>query len=248
MLVQAQPSDMQQYRNVIPGGYNFWVYAPHEYYAETEPTPLIIFLHGASLRGNNLQRIRSYGTLDAIDKGREMPALVVAPQNPSGHWIPEKVHEVKEWMCRNYEVDTSRIYVLGMSLGGYGTMDYCATYPDEVAAAMALCGGCTKRDVSALGQVPLWIIHGTADRAVNINESKKVVEALKRDQLTERLRYDWWAGVSHGALSRLFYMNKTYEWLLSHSLDDPDRPVCRDIEISQHEMKDAYSDLPSRRR
>ena len=246
-LANAQPSDMQQYRGVTKGGYNFWVYAPHEYYAETEPTPLIIFLHGASLRGTDLQRLRRYGTLDAIDKGREMPALVVAPQNPSGHWIPEKVHEVKEWMCQNYEVDTRRIYVLGMSLGGYGTMDYVATYPDEVAAAMALCGGCTKRDVSALGEVPLWIIHGTADRAVSVNESKKVMEALKRDGLTDRLLYDWWAGVSHGALARLFYLNKTYEWLLAHSLDDPDRAVCRDVDINKDDLKEAYGGLPSRR-
>ena len=234
-------------RKVIPGGYDFWVYTPEDYYFSQEHTPVIIFLHGASLCSKDLNRSRRYGPLDAIVKGREIPALVIVPQNPGGSWNPKKINDVLEWTLKNYPADSTRVYVLGMSLGGYGTMDYVATYPDEVAAAMALCGGCTKRDVSALGEVPLWIIHGTADRAVSVNESKKVVEALKRDGLTDRLLYDWWAGVSHGALARLFYLNKTYEWLLAHSLDDPDRAVCRDVDINKDDLKEAYGGLPSSR-
>ena len=76
-----------------------------------------------------------------------------------------KIDDVVEWTKAHYQVDASRIYVLGMSLGGYGTLDYAGTYPHKVAAAMALCGGCTLRDKQGLGDLPLWIIHGTADKA-----------------------------------------------------------------------------------
>ncbi len=78
--------------NVIPKGYNFWVYTPTEYEVDQHPLPLVIFLHGASLCGNNLQRVRRYGVLDAIDRGKIIPTIVVAPQNPGGAWNPQKIN------------------------------------------------------------------------------------------------------------------------------------------------------------
>lgn len=91
----------------------------------------------------------------------------------------------------NYSMDSTRVYVIGMSLGGYGTLDFTGTYPNKVAAAMALCGGCTLKDKTGLGKVPLWIIHGTADRAVSIKESKVVVDELKQTNNDKRLKFDW---------------------------------------------------------
>ena len=111
-------------------------------------------------------------------------------------------------------------------------MDVCATYPDRIAAGMALCGGCSLKDVSGLGDLPFWIIHGTADRAVPIKKSKVVVEQLKQEGKDSRLIYDWWKGANHGTPARVFYLKKTYEWLFSHSLRDKNRPVNKDISIS----------------
>ena len=70
---------------------------------------------------------------------------------------------ILKWVEDWYNVDYDRIYVLGMSLGGYGAIDFAATYPEDIAAAMAFCGGGTVRDLSGLNGVPLWIVHGTAD-------------------------------------------------------------------------------------
>ncbi len=107
-----------------------------------------------------------------------------------------------------------------MSLGGYGTMDVCATYPDRIAAGMALCGGCSYKDVSGLGDLPFWIIHGTADRAVPVKQSKVVVDKLEKDGKDTRLIYDY--SLVEGCQSRyptcVFYLKKTYQWLFSHSL------------------------------
>lgn len=230
-------------KDSIPNGYNFWVYTPVDYFYTQEQTPVIIFLHGASLCGRNLDRVRRYGPLDAIVKGRDIDALTIVPQNPGGAWNPKKVMDVFDWVKRNYPCDTTRVYVLGMSLGGYGTMDVCGTYPDRIAAGMALCGGTTLKDVSGLGKLPFWIIHGTADRAVPVKQSKVVVEKLKNSGNDTRLLYDWWQGANHGAPARLFYLRKTYEWLFSHSLLDRERPVNRDINIRYEDLRRVYNDI-----
>jgi len=229
----------------IPNGYNFWVYTPLDYYYSLENTPVIIFLHGASLCGRDLNRVRHYGPLDAIVKGREIEALTIVPQNPGGAWSPQKVMQVLDWVKSHYECDTTRVYVMGMSLGGFGTMDVCGTYPDRIAAGMALCGGTSLTDVSGLGKLPFWILHGTADRAVPIQRSKDVVQKLQDANTDSRLRYDWLKGGNHGTPARIFYLKKTYDWLFSHSLRDKGRPVNRNIDIGLPDIQRAYSDIRS---
>ena len=224
-------------------GYNFWLYTPNDYEPNGHPLPLVIFLHGASLCGNNIQKVRRYGVLDAIDKGKIIPTLVVAPQNPGGAWNAHKLNELLEWTKKNYKVDTTRVYVLGMSLGGYGTMDFVGAYPEKIAAAMALCGGCSLRDVSPLGKVPLWIMHGTADRAVSVKQSQIVVEKLQEGGNDKLLRYDWLQGGSHGILARLFYLQKTYDWLFSHSLQDNPRTIDKHFDITPEDIQQTYQEL-----
>ncbi|WP_306571203.1 alpha/beta hydrolase-fold protein [Hoylesella nanceiensis] len=224
-------------------GYNFWLYTPNDYEPNGHPLPLVIFLHGASLCGNNIQKVRRYGVLDAIDKGKIIPTLVVAPQNPGGAWNAHKLNDLLEWMKKNYKVDDTRVYVLGMSLGGYGTMDFVGAYPEKIAAAMALCGGCSLRDVSPLGKVPLWIMHGTADRAVSVKQSQIVVEKLQEGGNDKLLRYDWLQGGSHGILARLFYLQKTYDWLFSHSLQDNPRTIDKHFDITPEDIHQTYQEL-----
>ena len=188
LAARAQKTDKGNFVtkvNAIPKGYNFWVYTPTEYEVDQHPLPLVIFLHGASLCGNNLQRVRRYGVLDAIDRGKIIPTLVVAPQNPGGAWSPQKINDLLEWTKAHYKVDTTRVYVLGMSLGGYGTMDFVDAYPEKIAAAMALCGGC----------------------------------------------------------SRLFYLQKTYDWLFSHSLCDNPRTIDMHFEITRADINQTYQEL-----
>lgn len=205
--------------------------------------PVVIFLHGASLCGMDLYRVRRYGSLDAVKRGVNIDAIILAPQNPGGAWNPRKIMNILEWTKQNYLVDTNRVYVLGMSLGGYGTMDMAGTYPDKIAAAMALCGGTTLKDVSKMGELPFWVIHGTADRAVGISCSKTVVAQLEEQHNDSLLMYTWLKGASHSALARLFYHPKTYEWLFSHSLADPVRSVNRNFDITMDDIKHAYDGI-----
>ncbi|MEE0977780.1 MAG: prolyl oligopeptidase family serine peptidase [Muribaculaceae bacterium] len=240
---------MKPHTGVVKDGYNFWLYNPYDsisYNADSTVVrhPLVIFLHGASLCGDNIDRVRTYGTIDAIEKGRKLDAYVVAPQNPGGAWIPKRIMNVVEWVRQHHQVDSNRIYAIGMSLGGYGTIDLAATYPDKIAAAMALCGGGSVKDLSGLNYVPLWIIHGTADRAVTIRQSDRVVEAMKQtDKNTPRLKYNRIPGMNHGQPARFLYLADSYEWLLNHSLEDENRPVAETFEPGNGILSKAYDGL-----
>lgn len=240
---KAQYDFLRPVKGEIPGGYDFWVYTPTDYYYSLESTPVVMFLHGASLCSKDMNRSRRYGPLDAIVRGRQIDALVIVPQNPGGAWNPDKLNDILEWTKKNYAMDSTRVYVLGMSLGGYGTMDFAAAYPDKIAAAMALCGGCSAKDKSGLGRLPLWIIHGTGDRAVSVKQSQVVVKELQDTNNDKRLRFDWLRGASHGALARILYMRKTYEWLFSHSTTNPGRPARLDITIDNSDLTKAYKDM-----
>lgn len=227
--------------DAVPGGYNFWYFIPEDYKVEQHKMPLVIFLHGASLCGKDLMRVRRYGVLNAIDKGMVIPAFVLAPQNPGGAWSPSKLNDLLEWAKANYNVDSTRVYVLGMSLGGYGTLDFVGSYPEKVAAAMALCGGCSLKDMSGLGKLPLWIMHGTADRAVGVKESKRVVNYLQERGQDKLLRFDWLEGGNHGVLARLFYLQKTYDWLISHTTTKRKTEDC--IDITWDDIKTTYQNM-----
>lgn len=228
---QSQSQSLIAYKGKVKDGYNFWLYKPAN---EEQPKPAVIFLHGASLCGTNINKVRKYGTIDAVEKGREIDAYIIAPQNPGGVWKPDKIMRILDWVKQNNNVDSTRVYVLGMSLGGYGSIDLAATHPKEIAAAMAFCGGGTQSDYSGLTEVPLWIVHGTADKAVSIKCSDAVVKEMKKSKDgTKRLHYDRLKGVNHSLLARIFYMKECYEWLFSHSLTDKERRISPKYEISK---------------
>lgn len=237
---------LSAHRGEVENGYNFWLYDPNDVEID-DPKPVVIFLHGSSLCGNDLNRVKRYGTIDAIERGREIDAYVIAPQNPGGAWSPLKVMNVLDWVSDNYNIDYDRVYVIGMSLGGYGTIDVTATYPDRIAAAIAMCGGGSVKDLSGLNDVPLWIIHGTADSAVTIAQSDKVVEAMKASagsNGTKRLIYNRVPGMNHSRPARMFYLNESYEWLFKHTLKDAKRVVHPSFSV-EDAMGGAYSDLKS---
>ena len=238
----AKSQNLTAIRDSVENGYRFWLYEPKTDTVKTSK-PLVIFLHGKSLCGNNLYKVKRYGTIDALERGREIDAFVVAPQNPGGSWRPEKILNILNWMTERYNIDTNRIYVLGMSMGGSGTINFVGTYPEKVAAAMALCGSGALQSYCGLNKVPLWIIHGTADRQTPVAESQKVVDKMVKCGDTSRLIFDKWKGVNHSDLARLFYLPETYQWLFSHSLTDSAGFVNRTVDIDKNSLKIAYGTL-----
>ena len=228
------------FRDSIKGGYNFWLYEPENVDSSASNKPLVIFLHGRSLCGKNLNQVRRYGSINAVERGRKIDAFILAPQNPGESWKPSKILDILNWTKERYAIDTTRVYVVGMSLGGYGTINFVGTYPEKVAAAMALCGGGHLSSYCGLTQVPLWIIHGTADRKVPVSQSKKVVNAMENCGNTSLLLFDQLKNVNHSQLARFFYLPQTYEWLFAHSLTDSVRFVNRDYTVSPATLNEVY--------
>jgi predicted peptidase len=193
--------------------YNFWLGLPADSILAANP-PVLIFLHGRSLSGNNLDLVKRYGIIKEMEKGRAIPAIVIAPQVPAGKsWEPNKIMEVLTYVQNTYSTDTNRVYVAGMSLGGYGTLHFAGAYPDVVTAAVALCGGGNTKDGCELADVPLWIQHGNRDYAVPISESEKMVKAIKDCNGGENLKYTVHEGADHGDLERVFHTDELYDWL-----------------------------------
>ena len=191
--------------------YPFWINIPEK--ESTEKQPVLIFLHGKSLSGTDLNRVRRYGVLRAMDKGRKIPAIVVAPQVAKGNWNPDNVLEVLEYVKKNYNVDESRIYVCGMSLGGYGTLHFAGKHADKITAAVAICGGGNVKDGCKLATIPLWIQHGDVDYIVPMSESKKVVDAIKKCDENADVTLTIIKGGNHGNVERLFHEDAMYDWL-----------------------------------
>ncbi len=230
VLPLTSSAQLMACRGFVEDSYNFWLYLP-ETYEKAEELPVVMFLHGKSLSGDSLEMVLRYGCIDAIIRGRKINAMVVAPQAQEA-WNPQRVMAIYDWLDDHYKVDTNRFYVLGMSMGGYGTLDVAAAYPDRVAAAIALCGGASGKELCSLSTLPLWIVHGTADELVPVWCSDRVVDSIRSCGDTTRLIYNRLEGENHSRLARVFYLEQTYKWLFSHSLLDKDRPVNRSYSMS----------------
>ena len=182
--------------------------------------PLIVFLHGKSLSGDSLEKLHQYGAIAAIKKGKKIPAIVLAPQCPEGEgWNPAKIYRLIQRIKKTYTVDTNRIYVTGMSMGGYGTFRFVAKYPDLIAAAAPLCGGGEINTGQSLSKVPLWVMHGARDTEVPIIQSKKMVKAIYLCDSTKCL-FTVFPKLGHGELTQCYEMDELYTWLLSHKKEN----------------------------
>ncbi|MBI1837061.1 MAG: prolyl oligopeptidase family serine peptidase [Flavobacteriia bacterium] len=203
--------------NAVKGeaDYPFLINLPSDSILNSKP-PVLIFLHGRSLSGNNLEIVKRYGIVNEIIRGRKIPAIVVAPQVSMGKgWEPEKVLSVLKYVQTHYNTDSNRVYVAGMSLGGYGTLHFAGKYPELIAGAVALCGGGNISDGCNLAQIPLWIQHGKLDRAVPISESDKMVDAIKNCNGGTNLIYTVHPSYGHGELERVFHSDEFYNFLFS---------------------------------
>lgn len=158
-----------------------------------------------------------------MDKGRKIPAIVVAPQVASGSWDPDKILSVLNYVQKTYKTDSSRVYVVGMSLGGYGTLHFAGKYAERITAAVALCGGGNPKDAPKLATIPLWIQHGNKDYAVPISESEKVVKAINALNPLN-LIFTVHDGANHGDLERVFRTDALYDWLFSQQKNKVVKP------------------------
>ena len=158
----------------------YLLYLPPAYDSSEETWPLLLFLHGAGERGDDLELVKVHGPPKMIAEGRDFPFVVVSPQCPKDEWwAMDALHDLLNEIVETYRIDTARIYVTGLSMGGYATWRLACTYPKQFAAVVPICGGGEPEKAPLMKEVPTWVFHGAKDEAVPLQQSQEMVDALK---------------------------------------------------------------------
>ncbi len=200
-----------------PVNYQYLVYTPPHYDTTNQTFPLVIYLHGSSLRGSDLNRVKAYGLPYYANKGTTYPFVLVAPQCPGKKsWVTDNwFGPLYDTIKAHYRIDTNRVYVMGMSLGGYGTWHVALDYPDVFAALVPICGGCLDSvNICNMAHIPTWAFHGQKDKAVAFSETEKLVKRL--EQCRANITFTALPNKGHN-LAYLFNSKEVLEWMLQQS-------------------------------
>jgi predicted peptidase len=196
--------------------------------------PLVIFLHGAGERGDDNQKQLVHGMNDfaADEIMAKYPAFVLAPQCPEGQkwsevdWsaksstLPAEISpslaatlKAADALQKEFSIDPKRIYITGLSMGGYGAWDALSRQPERFAAAAIICGGGDPAYVAKMKEVAIWLFHGGEDRAVPVGRSREMIDALKAAGANPK--YTEYPGVGHNSWARTYADPALYDWLFA---------------------------------
>ena len=201
---------------------NYLIYLPPNY-EDQERWPLLVFLHGAGERGDDLKQVQEHGPPKLIEHGRDFPMIVVSPQCQSRQWWQaEAVAKLVTDICGQYRVDRRRIYLTGLSMGGYGTWATLAAYPTLFAAAAPVCGGGDPSVAARIRHVPTWVFHGAKDVVVPRRSSQEMVDALQA--AGAEVRFTVYPEAEHDSWTETYDNPALYEWLLGHTRPDDSSP------------------------
>lgn len=198
------------------------VYVPRAY-DPGKAWPLVVFLHGRGERGRDGLVQTEVGLPSAIRRHAErFPCLVLMPQCPDDrHWDGARdiVETAFALTLHTYNVDPRRIYLTGLSMGGYATWHYGAAKPDVFAALMPVCGGGDPADAEALATLPVWAFHGADDAVVPVEESRRMVEAVRA--AGGDIQYTEYPDTGHDSWTRAYNDPDAIRWLLRQRRDEP---------------------------
>jgi predicted peptidase len=187
-----------------------------------EGWPLILFLHGAGERGTDLSRVKIHGPVKIAEQDPNWPFVIVSPQCPEGKvWDNASLLGLLDAVVAAYNIDTNRIYLTGLSMGGYGTWSLGLAHPQRFAAIAPICGGgerigvvlAARRHQEALRQLPVWAFHGAKDQVVALEESERMVEALKRLGCND-VRLTIYPEAGHDAWTETYNNPELFQWFL----------------------------------
>ena len=196
----------------------YWLFLPKDYDAQTEKTwPLLLFLHGMDERGNDIEKVKMHGPpklLNDPEKAKEWPFITVSPQCPDyTTWSPIQLWLLLDKLEKQYAVDKDRIYVTGLSMGGFGTWGLLHQFPERFAAGAPVCGGFNPAAAKQFVDIPLWVFHGEKDPVIRVAMSIDMVEAIKNaggnhTQLT------LYPDLQHNSWSVTYDNPELFRWLL----------------------------------
>lgn len=198
--------------------YRYLRYLPPGYATDPERRwPMVLFLHGAGERGDDIEMIRRHGLPKMIAQGKNFPCVVVSPQCPVGEWWNVVMLDaLVEKVASEERIDRDRIYVTGLSMGGFGTWALAMHNPTRYAALLPICGGGEIQRAWSIAPIPAWTFHGDLDPTVPIARSQQMVDALKAAGGSPR--FTVYPGYHHDSWTVTYENPEVMEWLLSQRL------------------------------
>lgn len=179
----------------------------------TEGWPLMLFLHGLGECGNDINRVKKHGPPKLIENGKRFPFVVVSPQCPRGsRWEAWRLSVLLDEVINKNDIDEERVYITGLSMGGFGTWDLAAYSPERFAAIAPICGGGNTLDGKLLINLPAWVFHGAEDKVVPASFSESMVTAIRRAGGGPKITIYPHAG--HDSWTETYENPELYEWLL----------------------------------
>ncbi len=211
---------------------------------QEEKYPLVVFLHGAGERGddNEKQLIHVAELFTRAYNRVNYPCFFIAPQCPEEkkwvevswklkkHVMPAEpsvtmklTTDLINRLIKKYPIDTSRIYVTGLSMGGFGTWDLISRYPDKFAAAVPICGGGDENKAALIKDLPIWAFHGKNDKAVSVLRSRNMINAIKASGGTPV--YTEYSELGHLCWNAAYNEKELLKWLFSQkkNTDETDK-------------------------
>lgn len=182
---------------------------------ETKRWPVVVFLHGINERGTDVEIVARNGLPRLVEEGRMFPFILLSPQCPSEHWW--EIAVLDEWLDNalgRLRVDRSRVYLTGLSMGGYGTWWWAQRSPDRFAAIVPICGGGNPEQASKLKDLPIWAFHGAKDAVVPPERTKEMVAAIEAAGGEPRLTI--YPEAEHDSWTQTYANDEVFTWLLSH--------------------------------
>jgi predicted peptidase len=187
--------------------------------------PLLLFLHGAGERGSDIWKVAVHGPPKIVKDKPGFPFLLVSPQCPDGEtWSDEVVLSLLDEVIAAHAVDTNRVYLTGLSMGGYGTWSLAVRFPQRFAAVAPVCGGgepvraylAGPSQLEALKSLGVWAFHGAKDPVVPLAESQRMIDTLKKIGCGEA-RLTTYPEAQHDSWTETYNNPDLYEWFLKHS-------------------------------
>ena len=217
----VKPSDSQKkFSFNITFQMEYLLFLPESYAQSTnQKFPLILFLHGAGERGNDLDSVKRHGIPKIVETNPDFPFIAVSPQCPEDSWWTSELHTINgliEEVVEKYQVDTSRIYLTGLSMGGFGTWSLASMYPERFAAIAPVCGGGEVRQIlRSLVEMPIWTFHGQKDDVIPFSRSEEIVTALKKHGSS--IKFTIYPEAGHDSWTKTYDNPELYKWFLKHS-------------------------------
>jgi predicted peptidase len=214
----------QQTVHQSDAGLQYLKYLPQNYEpAETENFPLMLFLHGGGEVGDDIEQVKKHGPPKLVEQGKQFPFIIISPQNPENRlWDDGALKQLLDEIIASHRVDLQRIYLTGLSRGGFGTWRTAIQYPELFAAVVPICGGGTPSYASRLKDVPVWVFHGARDQVIPLSNSVEMVEAIQ--QAGGEVKLTVYPEADHDSWTETYNNPEVYDWLLSHRKQSADKP------------------------